>query len=168
MALWCEQRNYVPHKQPDNIKINLNYSEFKKCQLVLRFPTDYPKEAILIDLKGIAGVAPKLVELLGKRSEKHVADLIKDGKFSAFASLVFIDNILLNNNLIPCWPEFSQIKPLISKNDTLKPLEKAGKLVVTLTEGTFKIVVEFLIPPSYPMQSAKMTIKESNFHPKFA
>lgn len=110
----------------------------------------------------------KLVDLLTKRAEKNAGDLFKDKKHTGLASLVFLDNILLNNNLIPCWSEFAEIKPLITKNDALKPLEKAGKLVVTLSEPPFKIVVEFVIPASYPMQAAKMTIKESNFNKKFA
>jgi hypothetical protein len=53
--------------------------------------------------------------------------------------------------LIPCWSEFADIKPLIGKNDALKTFEKAGKLVVTFVEGKFKLVAEFIIPPSYPM-----------------
>jgi len=70
--------------------------------------------------------------LLTKRVETHLATLSKDGHSTALAAFLYLDNILLNNNLIPCWSEFADIKPLIGKNDTLKPLEKAGKLSLTL------------------------------------
>lgn len=39
---------------------------------------------------------------------------------------------------------------------------------MTLKEGTFKAVAEFVIPPSYPMQSVKFVLKEHNFDPIFA
>ena len=44
-----------------------------------------------------------------------------------------------NNNLIPCWAEFASIKSVIdaTKGDTLKALEKLGKLRVTLKEGNY-------------------------------
>ena len=60
----------------------------------------------------------------------------------------FMDNIMQNNNLIPCWSEFAQIKQVIvaDKGDTLKPLEKAGKLRVTLKEGDFSALLEFTVP----------------------
>ena len=106
----------------------------------------------------------KLINLLTKRVETHLATLSKDGNCSALAAFLYLDHILLNNNLIPCWSEFADIKPLIGKNDTLKPLEKAGKLHLTLQEGKFKLVCEFVIPPSYPMQAAKLTFKEHNFN----
>ena len=53
-------------------------------------------------------------------------------------------NIMQNNNLIPCWSEFPQIKQVISpdKGDTLKPFEKAGKLRVTLKEGQYLALLE--------------------------
>ena len=63
-----------------------------------------------------------------------------------------MSNILENNNLIPYWSEFAAIKSIISadKGDTLKPLEKAGKLRVTLKEGNYSALLEFTVPEQYP------------------
>ena len=57
-----------------------------------------------------------------------------------------------NNNLIPCWSEFGQIKQVIKseKGDALKTLEKAGKLRVTLKEGNHSALIEFTVPEQYP------------------
>ena len=53
-----------------------------------------------------------------------------------------------NNNLIPCWSEFAQIKTVIQadKGDALKPFEKAGKLRVTLKEEKYAVLLEFTVP----------------------
>ena len=79
-------------------------------------------------------------------------------------------NIMQNNNLIPCWSEFPQIKQVISpdKGDTLKPFEKAGKLRVTLKEGQYSALLEFTVPEQYPNQMVKMELKEHNFNEVFA
>ena len=167
IAAECAQRNFETRADAESVKITMAYSEFKQCQLNLRYPSDYPKEAVQVDFKSTT-VPQKLVNLLTKRVETHIETLAKNGNSSALAAFLYLDNILLNNNLIPCWAEFADIKPLIGKNDTLKPLEKAGKLAVTLQEGKFKLVAEFVIPPSYPMQAAKLTFKEHNFNPVIA
>ena len=75
-----------------------------------------------------------------------------------------------NNNLIPCWSEFAQIKTVIKadKGDLLKPLEKAGKLKVTLKEQNYSVLVEFTVPQQYPKQMVKMQLKDHNFNEVFA
>jgi len=124
-------RNFQVKNDAKNVRIRMAYSEFKMCQLNLRYPTEYPKEAVQVDFKSTT-VPQKLINLLTKRVETHLATLSKDGNCSALAAFLYLDHILLNNNLIPCWSEFADIKPIIGKNDTLKPLEKTGKLNLTL------------------------------------
>lgn len=60
----------------------------------------------------------------------------------------FLANIMENNNLIPCWSEFAEIKSVIDseRGDQLKAFEKAGKLKVTLKEGNFNALLEFTVP----------------------
>ena len=91
--------------------------------------------------------------MLSKKLEGHISALAKEGKPQVLSGYQFISNIIENNNLIPCWSEFAQIKTVIDakKGDTLKPLEKAGKLKITLKEGEKFANVEFEIPPAYPM-----------------
>lgn len=50
----------------------------------------------------------------------------------------------------------------------MKPLEKAGKLKLTLKEADKFADIEFEIPPLYPMQMVKFTIKKHNFNEIFA
>ena len=75
-----------------------------------------------------------------------------------------------NNNLIPCWSEFAQIKSVINaeKGDALKTLEKAGKLKVTLKEGKHFINVDFTVPALYPKQLVQIELKQHNFNEVFA
>jgi len=82
----------------------------------------------------------------------------------------FLANIMENNNLIPCWSEFPQMKTVIKteKGDTLKPLEKLGKLRVTLKETEYYALVEFTVPEQYPQQMATIELKEHNFNEVFA
>lgn len=74
-----------------------------------------------------------------------------------------------NNNLIPCWSEFATIKSVIDaqRGDTLKPLEKLGKLKVTLKQGNYSALIEFTVPEQYPQQMVKMELKQHNFNEVF-
>ena len=81
----------------------------------------------------------KLCGLLLKRAETNAEGLAREQKQSALASYLYLDNILANNNLIPCWSEFAAIKEVLKpeRGDTIKMLEKAGKIVVTLQQKPF-------------------------------
>ena len=76
----------------------------------------------------------KLTGLLAKRVLAHITEQATAGKPQVVSAYQFLANIMENNNLIPCWSEFALIKAVIDaeRGDTLKPLEKAGKLRVTL------------------------------------
>ena len=45
------------------------------------------------------------------------------------------------------------------RGDTLKPLEKPGKLKVTLKQGNYSALIEFTVPEQYPYQMVKMELK---------
>ena len=64
----------------------------------------------------------------------------------------------------------ASIKSVIdaSKGDTLKALEKLGKLRVTLKEGNYSALLEFTVPEQYPQQMVKMELKQHNFNEVFA
>ena len=115
-------------------------------------------------------IPAKLVAMLSKKLENHITELAKDGKPHVLSAYQFISNIIENNNLIPCWSEFAQIKSVIDakKGDTLKPLEKLGKLKLTLKEGEKFANCEFEVPPNYPMEMVKFSLKDHNFNPVFA
>ena len=70
---------------------------------------------------------------------------------------------------MPCCTEIPQIKQLLNaeKGDTFKALEKAGKIKLTLKEGKQYANVEFVVPPNYPMEMVKFTMKEHNFNQIF-
>ena len=90
-------------------------------------------------------IPPKLNGLLAKKVEAHVAELSKEGKEHILSGYQFLDNIISNNNLMPCCTEIPQIKQLLNaeKGDTFKALEKAGKIKLTLKEGKQYANVEF-------------------------
>lgn len=64
--------------------------------------------------------------MLQKRVESLASEKASKGEPHGVAAFKFIDNILENNNLLPVWEEFPDIKPLINKEkgDELKLLEK--------------------------------------------
>ena len=160
----------------ESIRIDMLYSEVKSASVIFRFPKDeetglssYPTSAVVFELKSTT-IPAKLVAMLSKKMENHIAELAKDGKPHVLSAYQFVSNIIENNNLIPCWSEFPQIKSVIDpkKGDVLKPLEKLGKLKLTLKEGDMYAICEFEIPPNYPMEMVKFTLKDHNFNPVFA
>lgn len=50
----------------------------------------------------------------------------------------------------------------------LKPFEKAGKLRVTLKEGTSFAEAEFTVPKMYPMDIVKFKLINHNFNQVYA
>ena len=143
--------------------------------MTFKFPADdngvipYPAQACVLELKSTT-MPQKLTALLAKRVLGHIDELAKQGKDQVLSAYQFMENIMENNNLIPCWSEFASIKSVInaSKGDTLKALEKQGKLKVTLKEGKYSALLEFTVPEVYPMQMVKMELKEHNFNEVFA
>lgn len=126
------------------IRIEIRFTKIKTCTMTFKFPADddgvisYPNTACVLELKSTT-MPQKLTGLLGKRVLGHIDELAKQGKVQALSAYQFLSNIMENNNLIPCWSEFASIKSVISaeKGDTLKALEKLGKLRVTLKEANF-------------------------------
>ena len=152
------------------------YTQIKTATVLFRFEMDeetgemkYPKTPAYCELKSTT-IPPKLIAMLSKKLDAHMKELSKEGKPHVLAGYQFISTIIEGNNLIPCFSEVAQIKSVIDskKGDTLKPLEKAGKLKVTLKEGEKFANVEFEVPPAYPMQMVKFTLKEHNFNEIFA
>jgi len=134
--------DYMQTYDDKTIRIEIRCSRIKTCTMTFKFPADdagvisYPTEACVLELKSTT-MPQKLTQLLGKRVLTHIAELAKQGKEQVLSAYQFMDNIMQNNNLIPCWSEFPRIKQVISaeKGDTLKPFEKPGKIRVTLKEG---------------------------------
>lgn len=134
-----------------SVRIQIAYTKIKSCTLVFKFPIEevdqYPKLPLHIEIKSTT-IPHKLQALLLKRLEATAEKLQKEGKPQAVAVFEFLDNILQNNNLIPCWTEFADIKGVIDakKGDELKMFEKAGKIKVTLKHDNFYSVIEFEVP----------------------
>ena len=93
-----------------------------------------------------------LTRLLSKKCLAHIEGQAKESKDQVQSTYKFLANIMENNNLIPAFAEFPEIKSVIdaAKGDTLKPLEKLGKLRVQLKEGTYSALLEFTVPELYP------------------
>ena len=160
----------------DTIRIDMSYTQIKTATLVYRFLKDeetgestYPAKPVFCELKSTT-IPAKLISMFSRKLEAHIAELAKESKPQCLSAYQFISTIIEGNNLIPCFSEVPQIKGVIDskKGDTLKPLEKAGKLKVTLKEGEKFANVEFEVPPAYPMQMVKFTLKEHNFNEIFA
>jgi hypothetical protein len=96
----------------------------------------YPKFVVAIVVKS-STLPEKLIQFLQKKVETFAEGLAKEGKFHAAASYDFVDKILQNNNLIPCFMEVAMIKKVLAENkseekDEIKTFEKAGKLKLKL------------------------------------
>lgn len=148
------------------VRIELRFTKIKTCTLTFKFPASeegvipYPTQACVFAMKSTT-MPQKLTQLLAKRTLNHMEELAKEGKEHVLSAYQFIANIMENNNLIPCWSEFATIKSVIDakRGDTLKPLEKPGKLKVTLKQGNYSALIEFTVPEQYPYQMVKMELK---------
>lgn len=167
--------DYMQSYEDKTVRIEIRFTKIKTCIMTFKFPPDdngaipYPRQACVLELKSTT-MPQKLTALLAKRVIAHIEELAKQGKEHVLSAYQFMANIMENNNLIPAWSEFASIKSVIdaSKGDTLKALEKLGKLRVTLKEGNFSALLEFTVPELYPQQKVKLELKEHNFNEVFA
>ena len=125
------------------IKIELSSTEFKSCALTYQFTTNeagqigYPSESKVHFRITSHTLPPKLVTLFTKKVQNHIDELHKEKKEHVLSSYQFLANVIENNNLLPAWFEFAEIKTVIdaAKGDKLTTLEKAGKLKILIKEG---------------------------------
>jgi len=153
-----------------SLRINMRHTDIKRGDLIIKFPGEeivYPKAAAHLEFKA-PNLPERLVAMLLKRVEVNAAKLAKEGKDHIVASFEFLNNVLANNNLLPCWSEFAEIKKVLKETDELKTFEKAGKLKIKLVHDKFFLNVEFVVPPEYPARKVEMKITGHNFEKTFA
>jgi hypothetical protein len=79
------------------------------------------------------------------------------------ATYDLLDSILENNNLLPAWSEFQSVKTLLTKNDEMKTLEKAGKLKIKMKENEHEVDFSIKVPENYPNERPTIVLNSCTF-----
>lgn len=162
----CE--NVVPNSKiiacnEQIVRIDISSNEFhRQITVVCRFPKEYPKQVILIELKSKT-LSSKFLDALASLAEKRVADSC--GKPQILLVLRFIEQYLKENPLCICFDEIQQLRKELgkeAKSEQLKLKQKSTTVILTATGGKYFYKTSAYIPEEYPLKCVDLQQQETN------
>ncbi|EDW03740.1 GH11399 [Drosophila grimshawi] len=133
----------------------------------LRFPTDYPRCSILVELKS-RGYSDKLHAELTRLMDNYARDQL--GEPQALPVLRFAQQYLLDNPLCVCLDEIKQLrqdmkKPDLSTDDVVSQLklrQRTSCVELIARGGRYVYRVTAAVPDDYPSRSVELRGVESD------
>nr|XP_039253853.1 uncharacterized protein LOC120330929 isoform X1 [Styela clava] len=143
------------------VSVKLIKTKYKQLTACLQFPSDYPNEPILIEVKSKV-FSPSLVNMItsicDKEAKKHI------GRKQIILILKFLQQFLDDNPLLPCREEWAYIKKnILEECDSDKVKQKKGMIQVKATRGNYFLKIQATIPNNYPEEPVKLSIEDHNF-----
>lgn len=178
--LWSADAIIVEAKPVHQIKVAINITRNKLLDANFIYSDganeDYPASQLAIRLKSKVMPA-KLVETLQNKCEALVGKLALEKKAQLIPAFDFLKGILENNNLIPAWSEFPEIRQLLKLKkpkeeakagviyDEIKLFEKAGKVRIKTygIKGKMYLDYEIVVPENYPAEKPTLKFIDHNF-----
>jgi len=146
---------------PAMVRIEIEKTPFKKIICCLMYPTNYPSEAILIELKSKT-LSDKLLSGLTKVCEDEVKKY--KGKPQALVVLKLISKFLDENPLCCCSDEISKLKSMLCMDtDSIKLSQRASSITLTLNKNAYKLKAKLTIPDNYPIERVDISTSDCNF-----
>uniref|UniRef100_A0A0A9Y6D9 E3 ubiquitin protein ligase RIN2 n=1 Tax=Lygus hesperus TaxID=30085 RepID=A0A0A9Y6D9_LYGHE len=146
---------------PAMVRVEIRRSCSKAVVVCCQFPSDYPNELLLVELK-----SKTLSEtLLNKLTNACDAEIKKyAGKPQVMKTLLFVRSFIEGNPLCCCYDEISALKAQLQPQDEMKLKQKTSQIYLKIAEGNYFIKALLGIPDEYPNQ--KITVEvESNLPP---
>ncbi|XP_037818986.1 uncharacterized protein LOC119608585 [Lucilia sericata] len=142
-----------------DIQENKHYRQFTVC---LRFPEDYPKRTILVELKSKT-LSEKFLQGLTGLCEKQCQEYL--GKPHCIKVLQFLQQYVKDNALCVCFDEIQQLRKDLGANapaDQLKIKQKASTVLFTAKGGEYYYRVKAIVPEDYPRHCIDLQEQQTN------
>lgn len=143
-----------------DIQENQHYRQFTVC---LRFPNDYPKQSVLIELKSKTLSEKFLIGLTGLCEKQILQEYL--GKPHCIKVLQFLQQYVKDNPLCVCFDEIQQLRKDVGPDlsaDQLKLKQKSGTVQFTAKGGDYYYTVKALVPEDYPQRYVDLQKPETN------
>jgi len=152
---------------PAMIRVELKKTEFKKMAICLTYPTDYPSNHILVELKSKT-LSEKLLHGLQGLAETEAKQF--KGKPHVLPVLKYLNQYLDDRPLCCCVDEISNLKKQMEgehsegdDRDKIKLSQKTSSISLHIFKNDYYIKTKIKIPEDYPETQISISETESNF-----
>ena len=142
------------------IRVELKKSVFKTMAVCFTYPTNYPTNHILVEIKSKT-LSRKLLDGLEKVAEVEAKRYI--GKPHVLFILKFINQFFDDNPLACCSEEISEVKKLLGEDDKFKLSQKTSSICVQVSKNKYFFKAKIKVPNNYPLERITLENIESNF-----
>ncbi|EQC42353.1 hypothetical protein SDRG_00091 [Saprolegnia diclina VS20] len=150
----------------EQLQASLQYTRQRKLRLRLRFPAEYPRSELLIEILSTS-LPDVALRRLTKFADAKAKELSKDGLPQVQAIVEFVQSSLSENKLLYAFDEVRQLRLLADANGGEVKLvnERAGRIKVLLRQGPYFFQVNVKIDDHYPDSTIRVACDESNLPP---
>ncbi|XP_023333842.1 uncharacterized protein LOC111705500 [Eurytemora carolleeae] len=145
---------------PAMVRIEVEKTSFKKIIVCFLFPSEYPSQPILIELKSKT-LKDKLLTGLTKICEDEAKKNI--GKPQIILVLKLISKFLEENPLSACADEISTLKSLLGPEDSIRLSQKSSTVSLKLQKNRYTLQAKLTIPENYPIERVDIGATDCNF-----
>lgn len=146
------------------IRVDIHENQFyRQLTACLRFPNDYPKEAVLIELKSKT-LSDKFLQGLTSVCEKQLQQEFL-GKPQCLKVLKFLQQYVQDNPLCVCFDEIQQLRKELGPEataDQLKLKQKTSAIHFTAKGGDYYYRLKAVVPDDYPQHCVEFQQQETN------
>lgn len=144
------------------VRVDINQTQLRSITACLRFPDEYPKKPLLVELKSRT-LVEKVLDTFEKTCEQYCkSDLL--GKPQIIPLLKYLSKTLEENPLCICYGEVLTVKDLIARsNGELKLKQKKSIIALSAKGGAYYFKLDIFIPTNYPEERPTWEKHESNF-----
>lgn len=130
------------------VRAEIKRTDFKKVIICIQFPTNYPTEPLLIELKSKT-LSDKLLQGLTNVCEQEIKKSL--GKPQVLLAIKFLRNFIDENPLSCCYDEINELKKLLNDSDVLKLKQKASSIVFKINNKNYYLNFRVVVPDYYPL-----------------
>ncbi|XP_066993090.2 uncharacterized protein [Anabrus simplex] len=142
------------------VRVEIRRTAFKNIVTCIQFPTHYPDEPLLLELKSKT-LSDKLLDGLTNVCEQEAKKIL--GKPQILPTLKFIRNFIDENPLSCCFDEIAAIKKDLTDCDELKLKQKNSSLDLKVVQGHYSLQARISVPDNYPESAVCLGNIDTNF-----
>jgi len=159
----CE--NQIPNTKvvtaiPAMLRVEIEKTPYRKIIVCLLFPSGYPQNPILVELKS-KYLSPKLLDGLTKVIDKELKQVVP--KPQAFFVLKFVAKFIEDNPLCVCSEEITKVKARLGSEDSIKLSQKSSSITLTIIKEKYLLTARCRIPAEYPLKQVEIEAVSCNF-----
>ncbi|XP_037081448.1 uncharacterized protein LOC119102203 [Pollicipes pollicipes] len=145
---------------PAMVRIEIRKTDFKQLAACFQFPSEYPRQIILLELKSKT-LSDKLLEGLVKICEAEAKKLL--GKPQILPLAKFVSRFLDENPLSCCSAELSRVRrEALADGDELKLKQKTSTVSLSLRCQQYHYRAHLVVPADYPRERVAVEERSCN------